>query len=64
MGSALYFDINDHFLGKTSRIINIDLYRYCYIDLLDNVTNGLLSQLPTDRGVVISLYIDIPGTTE
>lgn len=64
MASAMYFDINDHFSGELSRIKNINPDRYSYIDLPDDVTQKALSHLPSDRGVVITLYCNVPGTTE
>lgn len=62
MGSV--FDLNIHYNGKTGRVRNVDHDRYCYFDLLADVTDSVLSHMPSNEGIAITVHCAIPGSNE
>lgn len=58
------FDIVLHCGDKVVEVRNVDPDKYLYFDLLDDISDTVLSYLPASRGVAIKLFCDIPGTFE
>lgn len=62
MGSV--FDLDIHYNGKTGRVRNVDPDRYCYFDLVADVTDSVLSHMPSNEGIAITVHCAIPGSNE
>ncbi|KAH7833122.1 hypothetical protein Vadar_003287 [Vaccinium darrowii] len=58
------FDIVLHCGDKVVDVRNVDPDKYSYLDLLDDVSDTVLSYLPASKGVAIKLFCDIPSSSE
>ncbi|KAG5562515.1 hypothetical protein RHGRI_005292 [Rhododendron griersonianum] len=57
----LFFDLINH-KGKVARLPNIDPDKYCYFDLVADVSEKLLSHYPPGLGLAISIFCELTGT--
>ncbi|XP_058183001.1 uncharacterized protein LOC131300952 [Rhododendron vialii] len=57
-----YFDLIINHKGKVARLPNIDPDKYCYFDLVADVSEKLLSHYPSGLGLAISIFCELPGT--
>lgn len=49
---------------KVVEVHNVNPDKYSYFDLLDDISETVLSYFPASRGVAIKLFCDIPSTFE
>ncbi|XP_059657194.1 uncharacterized protein LOC132303785 [Cornus florida] len=57
-------DIIVHYKSIVKGIYNVDPDRYCFIDLMDDVLQVSLENLPAQLGVSIIMHCDLPGSHE
>ncbi|KAF7140647.1 hypothetical protein RHSIM_Rhsim06G0119600 [Rhododendron simsii] len=57
-----YFDLIINHKGKVARLPNIDPDKYCYFDLVADLSEKLLSHYPRGLGLAISIFCELPGT--
>ena len=55
-------DIVIHYLGKASRIPNIDPDKYSYIDLLNDASEIALNAMPGNLNLLLHMRCLIPKT--
>lgn len=64
MAPNQYFHLVLHHQDNVVEVRNVDPDRYSYLDLLDDVSDSVLSYIPGSRGLDINLTCDIPGSSE
>nr|XP_027101691.1 uncharacterized protein LOC113722614 [Coffea arabica] len=63
MGRIIAHDILVHYMGNTVRIPNVDPKNYQYIDLLGDVTDKAMNDLPGNLNMLVHMKCAIPRTT-
>nr|XP_027096179.1 uncharacterized protein LOC113716076 [Coffea arabica] len=63
MGRIIAHDIVVHYMGNTVRIPNVDPKNYQYIDLLGDVTDKAMNDLPGNLNMLVHMKCAIPRTT-
>ncbi|KAA8538993.1 hypothetical protein F0562_025685 [Nyssa sinensis] len=58
------YELIVHYRKTVNSIGNIDLDRYCFLELMDDVCQVSLSHLSSSIGLAIDAYCDVPGSNE